>query len=178
MTSAKELEEINKHEAAATKYFKEAINKNEDYSVAYYNYGMLLYDRGHFQSATKMFKKAADNKLNFLSANYAMFKALYMIDKKKALKYMDDHLATSKQYAKDLGILLYQVGQYHKAYGFMTDAVDLKRNLDEVYEWKGIIEFHMDDSKHAQESFQLAITHGNTKSTVYFNLGYIHRLKK
>lgn len=57
---------------------------------------MLLYDRGHFESATKMFKKATELKLNFDSAKYAMFKALYMIEPKRGLKYMNDHLVKNK----------------------------------------------------------------------------------
>lgn len=127
MNKATELEESNKYEKLATRYFKEAITLNEAYSVPYYNYGMLLYERGHFKSSADMFKKAIEHKLDFQSASYAMFKALYMIDKKKAFKYMDDHLATGKEVAKDLAVILYQVGEYLKAYEFIKDAVDMKR---------------------------------------------------
>ena len=97
MMLATEDPELNKrYSTAATKYFKEAISKNQAYSVAYYNFGMLLFDEGAFKEAVEMFTKAKLSKEDFYSADYAMFKALYRMDQKKGLKFLEETLASSK----------------------------------------------------------------------------------
>lgn len=90
------------------------------------------------------------------------------------MKYLNDEILINKNNSLgDIGLLFYQLRQNKIAKEYLERAITTNYNLGEVYEWKGIIQFEMDLYDEAAISFKKALEKGNTKSSIWFNLGYI-----
>ncbi len=100
---------------------------------AYNNLGSLLFEKGNFVDAEKMFRQAEQlvgNKSSELNYNYALM-ALRAGDKERAQQYLGNASGVN-ELNNALGLLALENGEYSKAAGLMANSVSNNAALAQI----------------------------------------------
>lgn len=161
----------------AIKWFGEAINKNSNFSDAYYNRGLAYQALEKNEEALADFTRAFELDSHFSPALFKKVEILQSLEKvdlaQKEADLLVKSFPDSAANFRLMGDILFQKKDLNASLASYDIALQLDSNLVEALINKGVVLQEMNELDQAEKTFKKALTKNKYKDLIYNNLGYL-----
>jgi len=177
-----EIHLSNGNQDLALKDYKKATEIKPDYHEAYYNMGLIYYDRGENEKALEVFNKAVKYSRNLdpeALTSRGWIKYLHN-DAEGAIMDYNAALDIDSNYFlayNNRALLLFDMGDVENAISDINKSLDIKPSNPMSLNTRGWFKLSSDDLDGAIEDFYEAYNLNNTFETVLLNLAWSYYLK-